>query len=76
MTYGSKCYADNSANTTLQCKSGTENHFPIKYLHIIQLTAELDTVITKCVAQYPLSLCCVITPKGVPPRTCKPIPCR
>lgn len=59
------CYADNSANTTLQCKTGKKHHFPTNYLRMIQLATELDTVVTKSVAQYPSSLCC-ITQKGVP----------
>lgn len=41
------CYADNSANTTLQCKTGTKHHSLINYIHIIQLEIELDTELTK-----------------------------
>lgn len=73
-----KCYADNSANTELSLQNNfsmqnwKEHQFPINYLHIIQLTTELDMVVTKSAAQCPPSLCCVITLKGLPrPRTCK-----
>lgn len=46
-------------------KLAKTHHFPINYLHMIQLATELDTVVAKSAAQYPSSLCC-ITQNGVP----------
>lgn len=67
------CYADNSANTTLQCKTGTKYHFLINYIHIIQLVTELDTEVTKSLQASVVLLPQRVYPskehaKAIPPR--------